>query len=141
MRQIWSDLNVTIEQYHADTASVLKNSHWSGGNIGVNSANVESDYEAAKKLDPNVYIFGGEIYPGWLTHWGEQWQVQPTNTSVSRFQFQVQGNHSFSMYVVHGGTNFGLTAGANQGEGKSDYTGHITSYDYDAPINEQGSTG
>jgi hypothetical protein len=22
-------------------------------------------------------------------------------------------NHSYSMYMVHGGTNFGLTAGAN----------------------------
>lgn len=45
------------------------------------------------------------------------------------------------MYMVHGGTNFGLTAGANQGTGASDYMAHITSYDYDAPINEQGSTG
>lgn len=45
------------------------------------------------------------------------------------------------MYMVHGGTNFGLTAGANQGSGASDFMGHITSYDYDAPINEQGSTG
>lgn len=43
------------------------------------------------------------------------------------------------MYMVHGGSNFGLTAGANSNSGKSDYTAHITSYDYDAPINEQGS--
>lgn len=44
------------------------------------------------------------------------------------------------MYMVHGGTNFGLTAGANGLSMKSnDYWGAITSYDYDAPINEQGS--
>ena len=43
------------------------------------------------------------------------------------------------MYMIHGGTNFGLTAGANAGSGKSDYTADVTSYDYDAPINEQGS--
>lgn len=40
------------------------------------------------------------------------------------------------MYVAHGGTNFGLTAGANGLTAQvSDYWGAITSYDYDAPIN------
>ncbi len=34
-------------------------------------------------------------------------------------------NKSFSMYMAHGGTNFGMTAGFNM----------ITSYDYGAPIN------
>jgi len=43
------------------------------------------------------------------------------------------------MYMVHGGSNFGLTAGANAYTSKFDYRGHITSYDYDAPIDEQGS--
>ena len=44
------------------------------------------------------------------------------------------------MYMVHGGSNFGLTAGANAKNKGGDYEGHITSYDYDAPIDEQGST-
>lgn len=43
------------------------------------------------------------------------------------------------MYMVHGGSNFGLTAGANSKD-KNLYTAHITSYDYDAPIDEQGSS-
>jgi beta-galactosidase len=38
--------------------------------------------------------------------------------------------------VIHGGTNFGFTAGANSG-GKG-YEPDVTSYDYDAPVNEQG---
>lgn len=45
------------------------------------------------------------------------------------------------MYMVHGGTNFGLTAGANAFTGQAyDFRGHVTSYDYDAPINEQGAS-
>ena len=49
-------------------------------------------------------------------------------------------NHSYSMYMVHGGTNFGLTAGANvQKLEKNSYVPELTTYDYDAPINEQGS--
>jgi beta-galactosidase GanA len=43
---------------------------------------------------------------------------------------------SFNFYVIQGGTNFGYTAGANSG-GKG-YEPDVTSYDYDAPINEQG---
>ncbi len=42
------------------------------------------------------------------------------------------------MYMIHGGTNFGLTAGANSLNGASDYQADITSYDYDSPITEQG---
>lgn len=52
----------------------------------------------------------------------------------------MENNHSFSMYMAHGGSNFGLWAGANSYKNKSfDYRGHVTSYDYAAPINEQGS--
>jgi beta-galactosidase len=39
------------------------------------------------------------------------------------------------MYMVHGGSNFGFTAGANALKSVMDYQAHITSYDYDAPIN------
>jgi hypothetical protein len=43
---------------------------------------------------------------------------------------------SFNFYVLSGGTNFEYTAGANSG-GKG-YEPDVTSYDYDAPVNEQG---
>ena len=41
---------------------------------------------------------------------------------------------SISLYMAHGGTNFGFWAGSNS-ELK-----HITSYDYVAPISESGAT-
>ena len=40
--------------------------------------------------------------------------------------------------MAHGGTNFGLTAGAN-GFPNKDYMPAITSYDYGSPIDEQGA--
>ena len=46
-------------------------------------------------------------------------------------------HRSFNLYVVHGGTNFGFTAGANAFS-PTQYQPDVTSYDYDAPINEQG---
>lgn len=44
---------------------------------------------------------------------------------------------SVNFYMYYGGTNFGFTAGANDG-GPGRYTPDITSYDYDAPMTEAG---
>ncbi len=41
---------------------------------------------------------------------------------------------SFSLYMTHGGTNWGHWAGANS----PGYAPDVTSYDYDAPISESG---
>ena len=41
---------------------------------------------------------------------------------------------SFSLYMTHGGTSFGHWAGANS----PGFAPDVTSYDYDAPINEYG---
>jgi beta-galactosidase len=41
---------------------------------------------------------------------------------------------SVSMYMAHGGTNFGFWAGSKSGMFQ------VTSYDYNSPISESGST-
>lgn len=49
----------------------------------------------------------------------------------------LDANASVNFYMFHGGTNFGFTAGANTG-GIGGYTADLTSYDYDAPMDESG---
>lgn len=44
---------------------------------------------------------------------------------------------SVNFYMFFGGTNFGFTAGANY-DGPGNYKADLTSYDYDAPMNEWG---
>jgi len=51
-------------------------------------------------------------------------------------KFYMDTKKSFNLYVFHGGTNFGFTAGANNG-GKG-YEPDVTSYDYGSPLGEQG---
>ena len=46
-------------------------------------------------------------------------------------------NASFSLYMAHGGTSFGFWAGANILEGR--FVADVTSYDYSAPISEDGT--
>jgi len=78
-----------------------------------------------------------ESYSGWLTHWGEG----AANSSAGDFGVAaaLAKGHSFSIYMAHGGTNFGWMSGANGG-GRG-FMPDITSYDYGSPIAEDGSHG
>lgn len=49
----------------------------------------------------------------------------------------LESGASVNFYMFFGGTNFGFTAGANKA-GIGDYVVDITSYDYDAPMDEPG---
>ena len=78
-----------------------------------------------------------EFYPGWLDHWGEAFEKVSTASVLSQTEQYLKNNISFSFYMVHGGTNFGFTSGANYDKAHL-IQPDITSYDYDAPINEAG---
>jgi beta-galactosidase len=140
LKEMWVKNGINVPFYTADgaTAYMLEAGGVEGAAIGLDSGGSEADFAAAKKQNPNVPAFSSESYPGWLTHWGEQWQRPGIEGISKEVKFLMDTKRSFNLYVVHGGTNFGYTAGANSG-GKGGYEPDVTSYDYDAPINEQGS--
>jgi beta-galactosidase len=106
------------------------------------TANGEDNIENLKKI-VNQYNGGkgpymvAEFYPGWLDHWAEEFQKVPTETVVNQMKKYLDNDVSFNFYMVHGGTNFGFTSGANYDK-NHDIQPDITSYDYDAPISEAG---
>jgi len=103
--------------------------------VGLDPGKSEKAWEVARKYNPGVPIFSSETYPGWLRHWGDgNWR--PTNLSKAITWYMETGK-SFNIFVIHGGSNFGFTAGANNG-GRGGYRPDLTSYDYGSPINEQG---
>ncbi|WP_143310435.1 glycoside hydrolase family 35 protein [Chitinophaga vietnamensis] len=139
LKDLWVKNGINIPFYTADgaTAYMLEAGGVPGAAIGLDSGGSEEDFAAAKKQNPDVPAFSSESYPGWLTHWGEPWQRPGIDGISKEVKFLMDTKRSFNLYVVHGGTNFGYTAGANSG-GKG-YEPDVTSYDYDAPINEQGN--
>lgn len=76
-----------------------------------------------------------EFWCGWFDHWGEKHHTRDTESLTTELQALLDEDASFSLYMFHGGTNFGLTAGANQ---VNRYAPTVTSYDYCAPLNEYG---
>lgn len=106
------------------------------------TANGEGDVTKLKDI-VNKYNNGqgpymvAEFYPGWLDHWAEPFPKVKTEVVAKQTQKYLDGGVSFNYYMVHGGTNFGFTSGANY-DNKHDIQPDLTSYDYDAPISEAG---
>lgn len=139
LRDVWKANGIDIPFFTGDgpTPYMLEAGSLPGAAIGLDSGSDEKHWELARSINPGVPVFSSETYPGWLTHWGEQWQRPGIPGLLKEVEFLLSHKKSFNFYVAHGGTNFGFTAGANSG-GKG-YEPDVTSYDYDAPIDEQGN--
>ena len=138
LKEIWTSMGIDIPTFTADGPStkMLEAGSLPGSAVGLDSGTSPEDFALASKINPGVPVFSSETYPGWLTHWGEKWAKTDTIELMKEIKFLMDNKKSFNFYVIHGGTNFGFTAGANSG-GKG-YEPDVTSYDYDAPVNEQG---
>lgn len=77
-----------------------------------------------------------EFWNGWFDHWGERHHVRTVPSADATLAEILDAGGSVSLYMAHGGTNFGLWAGANH-DGRLQPT--VTSYDSDAPIAEHGA--
>ncbi len=139
LRKLWIKNGIEVPFYTADgaTAFMLEAGNIDGAAIGLDSGSSDGDFDQAKKRNPDVPAFSSETYPGWLTHWGEKWARPDTADLKKEVEYLLKNKKSVNFYVVHGGTNFGFTAGANAFS-QTQYQPDLTSYDYDAPINEQG---
>lgn len=139
IKNLWVKNGIKGPFYTSDgpTPYMLDAGTITGGAIGLDSGDSPDAFATAHKFNPNVPVFSGETYPGWLTHWGENWARPDTTSLKKEISFLLKENHSFNFYVIHGGTNFGFAAGANAFS-STQYQPDLTSYDYDAPIDEQG---
>ena len=106
-----------------------------GAALGLDGADVETLMKG-RAFAREAPVWVGEGYPGWLTHWGEP--AFASKYYVETLRQVMKAGYSFNLYVVHGGTNFGLTAGSNAEDDGSQFQPAITSYDYGAPIDERG---
>jgi beta-galactosidase len=138
LKDVWVENGIDVPFFTGDgpTTYMLEAGTLPGCAVGLDSGSQLSHFELAAKMNPGVPVFSSETYPGWLTHWGEKWAKTDTTDLLKEIKFLMDNKKSFNLYVIHGGTNFGYTAGANSG-GKG-YEPDVTSYDYDAPITEQG---
>ena len=97
-------------------------------------ANIDQQFRRLGELRPNAPKMCSEFWSGWFDKWGAQHETRPAKDMVEGMDEMLSKGISFSLYMTHGGTSFGHWAGANS----PGFAPDVTSYDYDAPINEYG---
>lgn len=99
-------------------------------------ANVDQQFAKLKELRPDSPLMCSEFWSGWFDKWGANHETRPAADMIKGLDEMLSKNISFSLYMTHGGTNWGHWAGANS----PGFAPDVTSYDYDAPISESGQT-
>ena len=97
-------------------------------------ANIDQQFKRLGEVRPNAPKMCSEFWSGWFDKWGARHETRPVKAMVEGIDEMLSKGISFSLYMTHGGTSFGHWAGANSPGFQPD----VTSYDYDAPINEWG---
>lgn len=97
-------------------------------------ADIDRQFEKLKQLRPDSPLMCSEFWSGWFDKWGANHETRPAKDMIAGIDEMLSKNISFSLYMTHGGTNWGHWAGANS----PGFAPDVTSYDYDAPITESG---
>lgn len=79
-----------------------------------------------------------EWYPAWFDWWGTPHHTVPAENYTKKLDAVLKAGISINMYMFHGGTTRGFMNGANYKD-TSPYEPQISSYDYDAPLDEAGN--
>lgn len=99
-------------------------------------ANIDQQFARLKELRPDSPLMCSEFWSGWFDKWGANHETRPAADMIAGIDEMLSKGISFSLYMTHGGTNWGHWAGANS----PGFAPDVTSYDYDAPISESGQT-
>lgn len=97
---------------------------------------IDSQFEKLQELRPDSPLMCSEFWSGWFDKWGANHETRPAADMIAGIDEMLSKGISFSLYMTHGGTNWGHWAGANS----PGFAPDVTSYDYDAPISESGQT-
>jgi beta-galactosidase len=104
------------------------------GNFG---SGCEKQFAVIKRQMPeNKPLMNMEFWAGWFDAWGNKIKRRSIlKINKTDYEYVVKNGHNINIYMFHGGTNFGFMNGSN-------YYGKLspdtTSYDYDAPLSEDG---
>ncbi|MCX4782564.1 glycoside hydrolase family 35 protein [Streptomyces sp. NBC_01264] len=96
---------------------------------------VEAGLARLRAHRPEGPLMCSEFWVGWFDHWGGPHTVREAEDAAADLDRLLAAGASVNIYMFHGGTNFGFTNGAND---KGTYRPTVTSYDYDALLDEAG---
>ncbi len=96
----------------------------------------KQSFDNLRKFQPEGPLMCTEFWNGWFDHWGEKHHSRDPHDAAKVLKEILDCDASVSVYMMHGGTNFGYMNGANCTD--KEFQPTVNSYDDDAPINEYG---
>ncbi|MFE5408359.1 beta-galactosidase family protein [Microbacterium sp. NPDC056569] len=136
--QVTKDAGVTVPLTTIDqpTDQMLRDGSVAGVHLtGSFGSRASERLETLRRHQPTGPLMCAEFWDGWFDWWGNTHHTTPAAASAAELDALLAAGASVNFYMFHGGTNFGLTNGAND---KGRYLPIVTSYDYDAPLDERG---
>ncbi|MEJ2883268.1 glycoside hydrolase family 35 protein [Pedobacter sp. GR22-6] len=83
-------------------------------------------------------FFIAEWYPAWFDWWVTPHHTVPADKYTAKLDAVLKAGMSINMYMFHGGSTRDFMNGANDKD-TTPYEPQISSYDYDAPLDEAGN--
>ncbi len=134
VRQALLDAGFDVPLFACNPPSVMKNglltNLFQAANFGSDPKN---NFAKTRELQPTGPLICSEFYPGWFDTWGQPHHFGNTEKYLGDLKYMLEAGASFSIYMAHGGTTFGLWSGCDR-----PFKPDTSSYDYDAPISEAG---
>jgi beta-galactosidase len=129
--------------YTADGPDVIARGSLPELPVGINFdgnhvSSAEKSFTTLKTARPDGPMFNSEFWAGWFDHWGGPHAKTSTETQAANLKWELERGYSVSIYMFHGGTDFGWMNGANSSDAKKEYEPDVTSYDYDSALDESG---
>ncbi len=139
-RKMFIDAGFDGQLYTCDPEPAIKDGHLPGLLPAINGVD---DVAKVKKLIGENYngkgpYFIAEWYPAWFDWWGTAHHTVPAAKFIPKLDSVLAAGISINMYMFHGGTTRGFMNGANYND-QNPYEPQISSYDYDAPLDEAGN--
>jgi len=126
--------------YTCDPVHDVKDGHLDGLLPAVNGTDKPTQIKELVRSHHNGKgpFYVAEWYPAWFDWWGTKHHTVKAEKYVPGLDSVLANGISINMYMFHGGTTRGFMNGANYND-KNPYEPQISSYDYDAPLDEAGN--
>ena len=139
-RKMFIDAGFDGLLYTCDPANDIGKGHLAGLLPAINGTDKPTQIRnlVRQNHDGKGPFYVAEWYPAWFDWWGTQHHTVPAEKYVPGLDSVLSAGISINMYMFHGGTTRGFMNGANYND-RNPYEPQISSYDYDAPLDEAGN--
>ncbi len=139
-RKMFIDAGFDGILYTCDPEAAIKDGHLPGLLPAINGIDQPEKVKSLIRQNYNGKgpFYVAEWYPAWFDWWGTQHHTVPAEKYAGRLDSALAAGISINMYMFHGGSTRDFMNGANFND-KNPYEPQISSYDYDAPLDEAGN--